>query len=150
MRSMLSALLSLLAITAMAAEPAGLETRDGYVRGLPPSVRNTAAYLVLHNHAEEPLVLIGGRSPVAGETSLHETVSEGGQMLMRHRGEALIEPGGELVLEPGGLHLMLMDLHAPLAVDSEVELTLLFEGGLEKTLRLPVRDVRGETGGHAH
>ena len=150
MKHILSFLLPLLALVAVAAEPEGLEANDGYVRGLPPTVQNTAAYLTLHNHSDEPLLLIGGRSPVAGETSLHETLSEGGQMVMRHRDAALIEPGGELVLEPGGLHLMLMGLRAPLVSGSEVELTLLFEGGLEKTLVLPVRDVRSEGEVHAH
>lgn len=149
-RFLLSLVFVLSALPGGAAEPAELMLSEGFVRGLPPTVRNTAAYFTLHNHSAEELKLTGARSPAAESAGLHESLEQDGQMLMRPIAAAAIAPGGELVLEAGGLHLMLEGLRAPLAAGDEVELTLLFEGGLEKTVVLPVRDVRGEAASHRH
>ncbi|MEX2367196.1 MAG: copper chaperone PCu(A)C, partial [Pseudohongiellaceae bacterium] len=75
---------------------------------------------------------------------LHETVQENGQLSMQHVMSAVVPAGGELTLVSGGLHLMIMGLKAPLPDNSNVELTLVFVGGLEKKLTLPVRSVLQE------
>ena len=135
-------LFNLLAAALVQAASAGdIQVAEGHVRALPPTVRNTAAYLRLQNRADEPLVLIGARSDAAASVSLHESYQQDGQMSMRRVRAAEVPAGGELRLEAGGRHLMLMGLDEPLARGDTVQLTLLFRGGLEKTVSLPVRSV---------
>ena len=146
MKVILSVLLfNLLALPfVLAASPEDLEIRDAYVRGLPPGVPNTAAYMTLSNVSEQALVLTGASTAVAESVSVHESFQENGQQFMRHLEGVAIPAGGELVLESGGKHLMLTNLRGALKAGDSIELTLLFKDGLEKTLSLPVRSVLTE------
>lgn len=50
-------------------------------------------------------------------------------------------PAGEMVeLKPGGYHIMLIDLVKPLEVGDEIELTLTFEKGGDRTVTAEVRE----------
>src|SRR5690606_27441472 len=64
----------------------------------------------------------------------------GGMMEMRPVDRIVVPAGGEVVLEPGGLHVMLLDLAAPLEAGSSVELTLEFEESGEQVVTADVRD----------
>lgn len=122
-----------------------IHVSGGHVRGLPPSAENTSAYMTIANHSGREIVLTGARTDVAGHVMLHETVERpDGQLAMRHVMSVAISPGESLELRTGGLHLMLMDLSSPPAPGDEVELTLVFRDGLEKTVSLPVRSVLEE------
>lgn len=144
MKHLVFALLILLPTLAAIGAEADVSVSGGYVRGLPPSLRQTAAYMTLRNHSEEDLLLVGSESPVAVEVSLHESVMEDGVMSMRHVADARLPAGGQLALAPGRLHLMLTGLRRALAEGDEVALTLRFDDGSEKQVTLPVRDVRDE------
>ncbi len=133
-----------LGLSAQAADLDHVMVAEGYVRGLPPSATNTAAYMRIHNHGETPVVLVGARTPAAFFSELHTTQMENGSMVMRHLPTLRIAAGDSAVLESGGMHLMLMGLRAALSEGDNVELTLEFEGGLEKTVSLPVRSVLNE------
>jgi copper(I)-binding protein len=100
--------------------------------------RPSAAYLTIRNTGAEPDRLIAVETPVAARADVHEMAEEGGTMKMRPPGPLEIPPGGEVRLEPGGLHIMLMQLRAPLAQGGEVPLTLLFEKAGEVTVNAPV------------
>jgi copper(I)-binding protein len=64
---------------------------------------------------------------------------EGDVMRMRQL-DAIELPAGKAVeFKPGGLHLMFMDLKAPLAAGATVPLTLRFEKAGEQTVQVPVR-----------
>lgn len=140
----------LMAGTISAAELESLRVEDGYVRGLPPTSTNTAAYMRLVNEGDSTLQLIGATSPVAEQVMLHESFEEGGLVSMRHVAMAEVPAGGELQLRSGGLHLMLMRLTAPLSDGDEVQLVLEFAEGDSKTVTLPVRSVVAENQGPYH
>lgn len=146
LKSIKAALLSLLMIASVSstAEPQNLSIEEGYVRGLPPTAINTAAYMRLLNTGPQAIELTGATTPAASHVELHETYEENGQLSMRHVPTAEIPAGGELTLRSGGLHLMLMELNAPLADGDQVQLTLEFASGESKALTLPVRSVMTE------
>lgn len=98
---------------------------DAWARS--PSEDVGAVYFVAHNGAEEEDRLIGVSSPDAGRAEIHETVQEGGQMVMQPVEAVAIGPDEEIRFEPGGYHVMLFDLVAPLAVDSTITVVLEFE-----------------------
>lgn len=151
MKAGITGLLAVLMAGAIsAAELDDLMVEDAYVRGLPPTVSNTAAYMRLVNEGERPLQLLGATSPAADQIMLHESYEEGDLVSMRHVARAEVPAGGELQLRSGGLHLMLMELTAPLSEGDEVRLVLKFADGDSKTVTLPVRSVVAENQGPYH
>ncbi len=114
----------------------------GWVRLVPPVLKDTAAYLTLVNPGPKPLRLLGGETPIAQRVSIHREQREhrdGHTVLgMRPLPHLDIPPRGRLEFRPGGYHLMLEGLKRPLKPGEKVELVLLFEGGLRLKVVLPV------------
>jgi periplasmic copper chaperone A len=123
---------------------AELVVDEAYVRGLPPGVDTTSAYMTLRNTGDADLEITGANSPVAREVTLHNTMNHNGMLHMQHLVSVTVPAHGELVLESGGLHLMLAGLKQSLAAGTEVELTLQFADGTTQKLSLPVRSVLDE------
>ncbi|GAB5602792.1 copper chaperone PCu(A)C [Thermus sp. FJN-A] len=114
----------------------------GFVRWVPPVVRDTAAYLTLENRGKTPVRLVGAETGVAERVSFHQDYREqrGGQVVlgMRPLPHVDIPPGGKVVFRPGGYHLMLEGLKRPLKTGEKVELTLRFADGTRLKVILPV------------
>lgn len=142
-----------------AACAAGAQTAPVTVAGAwaRPSVQGqlgTGAFMTLT--AAEPLTLVGVASPASGVAEVHEMKLEGDVMKMRPL-KALELPAGKPVeLKPGGNHLMLMDLKAPLALNTKVPVTLTFRNARgqqsQLALQVPVssRAPAGAAAGHKH
>ncbi|WP_018936479.1 copper chaperone PCu(A)C [Thioalkalivibrio sp. ALJ24] len=132
--------------------PEGLEiVSEPWVRMMPPGMGSTAAYLTLANRTDEDIDLVRGESPVAGVTELHDHVQDdAGVMRMREVEAITIPAGGETALEPGGLHVMLIDLHAPLERAQRVSVTLETDAGDTMEFEARVRDAETDGMGHGH
>lgn len=105
----------------------------------------TAVFGTLKNSGQHQARLVSATSPVAGKVELHEVVTEpGGSSKMRPKDGGFVIPAdGTHDLAPGGDHLMLMDLKQPLAVGSDVNITVTFEDGSSLPFTAQVRDFRG-------
>ena len=104
--------------------------------------------------ASEPLQLLRAETPLAGHAEVHEMKMDGNVMRMRALPELDLPAGKAVDLKPGGFHIMLMDLKAPLAKDTQMPLALVFKDakGQERRmdLQVPVATVPpGAHGGHA-
>lgn len=86
-------------------------------------------------------VLQSASSPVAGVVELHTHLHDNGVMRMRQVPEIVIPAQQKVALQPGGLHIMLIDLKAPLKVGDTVPLTLRFETAGSVQLDVPVKAV---------
>lgn len=137
------ALLSAPAPAQPSAAPGALAVTDAWVRAI-PGAAVAAAYMKLHNGGTRPVRITGVRSTVAGHAMIHETQLVGGLSTMRAHESLAIAPGASVALEPGGLHVMLADLAHPLAVDEQVPLELLLEGGGRVEVRARVRPLSAE------
>jgi copper(I)-binding protein len=102
--------------------------------GMPTGV----AYLSITNHGAREDTLLGAQTPVAARVEFHRTSFEGGMAMMRPAGLLVIRPGDTLAAAPGGLHLMLVDLKAPLEKGAKVPLTLIFKEAGSITVELNV------------
>jgi copper(I)-binding protein len=117
-----------------AAAPAGpvvtvgdLEISGAFSRATLPNAPVGAGYLTITNTGGADDTLVSATSPVAGMTQIHQMKMEGDVMKMSEMGDGLVIPAGQsVVLAPGGLHIMFMDLNAPLVEGSKVALTLAF------------------------
>ena len=129
---------------------AQVEVQNVWARATVKGQMATGAFMTLT--AKDGAKLVGGSSPAAGVTQVHEMKMEAGVMKMAEVKGGLDLPAGKAVeLKPGGYHIMLMDLKAPLAKDSTVPLTLVFKDakGAESKLELKVPVAATAPGGTA-
>ena len=121
-----------------------LKIDAAWVRAVPGSVTDTAAFMRLQNTGGEPLRLTGASSPIAAMAMPMETTRKTvqGAEVLGMKGVDFVEipPHGELDLKPGGDHLMLMGLSAHPRPGDTVAVTLDFEPGHRKvTVEMPAR-----------
>ena len=137
-----------LVCTSAYAQP--VEVKGAWVRTAVPGQKATGAFMTLT--AKDGARLIGGSSPVAGVTEVHEMKMDGDIMKMRAVPGGLDLPAGKTVeLKPGGYHVMLMDLKSALPKDGTVPLTLMFKDakGVESKVELTVPVAAMAPGGKA-
>ena len=136
--ALVSTLAAVLASPPAWAQTAAVKVEGAWARASVQGQKATGAFMRLT--AQDGARLVRAESPAAGITEVHEMKMEGDIMKMRAV-PALDLPAGRTVeLKPGGYHVMLLDLKAPLAKDSTVPLTLVFQDakGVESKLNLTV------------
>lgn len=117
----------------------GITVTDPYVRLAPPGAQATGAFMVLKNNGDKDVRLVKADNPASKITELHTHINEGGVMKMRPVPAIEIKAKGETALKPGGLHVMLIDLKAPMKDGDSVAITLGFDDGSSKQVSAPVR-----------
>lgn len=131
-----------------------MEVHDAVARPAPLAGGTGAVYFLLHNHGTTPATLIGGESPASAAVELHTNINENGVMRMRQITDGIeLQPDDAVVFEPGGLHVMLVNLVAPLAEGETIQLTLKFDGADDLVIDVPVANIDGEgaeSSGHSH
>lgn len=143
----------LLLLTVMLSHAAyGLSVEQAYVRGLPPTQKNTAAFFVLENDGETALTLRAGSSSAAERLEIHSHRQHNGMSAMRREDSVTLLAGERLAFAPGGYHLMLINLRAPLRDGEQLSFTLLDSQGEEYRVQASVRSVLKEapSNGHHH
>lgn len=118
---------------------AGVMVHDAWVRAVPPTSRMSAAYMRLENGGAMADRLVGVSSPIANVSEIHNVTAKDGMMQMFKVDGIEVPANGSVELKPGGYHVMLIDLKQPPKEGEQVEVTLRFEKGGEKTLSMPVR-----------
>lgn len=136
MSALVSALVFSSGVLAAAADQVSVQ--EPYVRLAPPGAPATGAFMVLKNAGDRDVALVKAENPVSRTTELHNHVNDGGVMRMRPVSAVEIRSRGEAVLKPGGLHIMLIDLKAPLKEGDVVPITLGFDDGSSKKIEARV------------
>lgn len=132
------------------ARAADLTVSYAYVRSVPPTLNNTAAYLTIHNQGKKPATITGVQCAAAHMAELHESKMELGVMKMRPVPSLTIAAGDTTVLQPGGIHIMLMDLKQALTPGDNLTITLELASGETVETTAIVRDLREESGNLEH
>ncbi len=133
------------AIYAQSAKVGGLEIENAYTRATVPGQPVAGGFLKIENKGTADQ-LISASSPVAGEVQLHEMAIEGNVMKMRQLKDIPVPAGGAVELKPGGLHLMFMNIKAPLTAGETVSVKLKFAKAGEVEVKFPVKAM----GSHSH
>lgn len=116
---------------------ATLGVDEPWVRATIGQQTATGAFMRLTAPADSRVLRV--RSPLAGVAEIHEMSMQGDVMRMRAL-DALPLPAGRAVeLQPGGLHVMLMDLKAPVKAGDVVPLILTIEGRDGRTSEIEVK-----------
>lgn len=109
-----------------------VSVKDPYVRLAPPNAPTTGAFMVIRNDGDQDIQLVKAANPASRVSELHTHLHEGGVMKMRPVAAIDIKAKGEALLQPGGLHVMMIDLKAPLKEGDVVPITLTFGDGSSK------------------
>ena len=95
--------------------------------------------------------LVGASATIAGDTQIHEIVSEGGSSMMRQVEAGIaIDPGGHVALQPGGYHVMVLGVDDIPEPGTTFELVLEFERAGRMTVTVHVQEFGAEDGGMDH
>ena len=133
-----------LCLPLLAAHPAGAQPAGGIVIEQPwarAAVQGGTGgvFLTIRNTGSAPDRLLSASSPLPRAVELHATLREGDVMRMQPVQAIDVPAGGSVTLRPGGLHLMLVNLSAPMRPGGTVPLTLTFEKAGAVTVQVPVQ-----------
>ena len=128
-----------------------LKIKDPYARATVPAQKVGGAFVKIEN-AGAADKLIGASSTASKEMQLHIMNMDGHVMRMREVTAIDLPAKGVVELQPGGLHLMFIDLKAPLKSGDVVPVKLKFEKAGEVDVAFQVKDMRSVHGqsGHDH
>ena len=111
------------------ANAADIEIVDIYAKATPPGAKNTALFFDIKNNTDKPVKLIGASSPAAATGEIHTHKDVDGMKKMVQIDDIEIAPESTVSLEPGGLHVMLMNIKAPIKEGDKLEAVLEFDNG---------------------
>ncbi|PLW81081.1 hypothetical protein CWI75_17520 [Kineobactrum sediminis] len=117
----------LLATTVHASGETTVELENAWVRILPPTQKNTAAYLTVRNTGETAVRMTGASADLAERVELHDSVQVEGMQRMQQQAFVDVPAGGQVQFAPGGLHLMLLGLARMPAAGETIQLCLQLE-----------------------
>jgi len=124
-------------VSAQNASVGSIKIENGYTRVTAPGQQVAGGFLKIENKGAADQ-LISASSPAAGEVQLHEMAMDGNVMRMRQVKDIALPANGAVELKPGGLHLMFMNIKAPLTAGETVPVKLKFAKAGEVEVKLPV------------
>ena len=126
-----------------------IKVENAYTRATVPGQQVAGGFMQIENKGTSVDQSLSASSPVAGEVQLHEMAMEGNVMKMRQVKDIAVPAGGAVELKPGGLHLMFMNIKAPLTAGETVPVKLKFAKAGELEVKMPV-NAMGSTGAIKH
>jgi copper(I)-binding protein len=130
------------------AKVGSVQIENAYTRATVPGQQVAGGFMKIENKGAADQ-LISASSPASGEVQLHEMAMEGNVMRMRQVKEVVVPAGGTVELKPGGLHLMFMNIKAPLTAGETVPVKLKFAKAGEVEIKMPV-NAMGNPGAMKH
>jgi copper(I)-binding protein len=111
---------------------------DGWTRPTAAGMPMGVAYFVVRNDGTAADAIVSASTPAAARVEMHQTTFADGMARMRPLKEIAVPAKQKVTVAPGGIHLMLVDLAAPLAVGTRVPLVLQFRNAGRVEIRLAV------------
>ncbi|BDT75557.1 copper chaperone PCu(A)C [Polynucleobacter sp. KF022] len=130
------------------AKVGSVQIENAYTRATVPGQQAAGGFMKIENKGAADQ-LVSASSPVAGEVQLHEMAMDGNVMKMRQVKDIAVPAGGAVELKPGGLHLMFMNIKAPLTAGETVPVKLKFAKAGEVEVKMPV-NAMGNPGAMKH
>ncbi|MBF0107942.1 MAG: copper chaperone PCu(A)C [Magnetococcales bacterium] len=121
------------------ATTSGMILENPWARATPGTVPNGAVFLKIVNQGSTDDQLVAAHGKVSATIELHTHVLEGSVMKMRAVPHIDVPKNQSVELRPGGLHIMLINLHAPLNEGTKFPLTLEFARSGRMTVEVPVK-----------
>jgi copper(I)-binding protein len=127
------------------AKVGNIAVNGAYTRATVPGQAAAGGFMkITSNGAADQL--ISATSPVSDDVQLHTMIMDGNVMRMREVKQIDVPAKGVVELKPGGLHIMFMNIKAPLKAGEAVPVKLKFAKAGEVEVKMPVN----APGGHGH
>lgn len=134
-------LLSLLAVTTVAAQAASFEVTDSWFRKLPGTLP-AAGYFTARNNTSHDIAINGAESGVCGMLMMHHSSNKGGMSSMDMVDKVTVPAGGSVSFAPGGYHLM---CEAPkMTIGGKAPVNLSLSDGSSVVVAFAVRGPSGK------
>ena len=127
-----------------------MAVENAWIRVLPPSKTNTAAYLSVSNEGQSAVAIVGARTTLAKSVEIHTTREIDGYMRMEQLPGLALAAGERVELVPGGTHLMLLDLVYMPDPGEEISLCLQLASGQELCTQAKARKAAPAPGASDH
>lgn len=122
-----------------------------YARTTAPGQPTGGGFLKLINQGTSADKLLSAKADVSSRVELHTMRMEGDVMRMRQVDAIDVPAGGTVELKPGGLHLMFIELKAPLKAGDKFPMVLRFEKAGEVTVTVNVEAPKADAApAHEH
>lgn len=136
------------ASTASATGPADVRAgsiviSDAWSRPTAAGMPMGVAYFVVRNAGSADDAIVAASTPAAARVEMHQTTLSDGMARMRPLREIVVPAKGQVAVAPGGIHLMLVDLAAPLAAGQRIPLVLQFRNAGRVEILLVVESRAG-------
>jgi len=125
----------------VAADNSAVTVENAYARAVPPTARNSGAYMLIRNDSDQTRKAVSAKSNVSQVTELHNHINDNGVMRMRHVDAIEIPAHGSVELKPGGYHVMLINLNQPLKPGDPVHIDLTLDDGTVLPIDLEARRI---------
>jgi periplasmic copper chaperone A len=142
-RFAIASLATLVVATSSAAGPG--ETRagpivisDAWTRPTAAGMPMGVAYFVVRNDGARDDAIVAASTSAAARVEIHQTTLTDGMARMRPLREVVVPARRQVAIAPGGIHLMLVDLAAPLVAGQRIPLVLQFRNAGRVEIRLVV------------
>ena len=119
----------------------GITISQPWARATAGRAPTAGAYITLRNDGSTADRLLGARTSAAARADMHIQQMDGDIMRMRPVDAIELPPGASVAMGPGGLHIMLVDLKAPLKAGDRLPLTLRFEKAGEVTVEAQILSI---------
>jgi copper(I)-binding protein len=129
---------------------ASASIEHAWVRAMPPSQANTAAYLTVENTGQVPLRIVGAHAHPEAVVEIHTSGIVDGMMTMQAVDVVDVAAGKSIEFAPGGMHLMIMGLQKMPAPGEQVKLCLEFESASPLCADVAVRKAPPAAASHQH
>jgi periplasmic copper chaperone A len=116
---------------------------DAWTRPTAAGMSMGVAYFAVRNDGATADAIVSATSPAAARVEFHQTTFTGGMARMRPLAEIAVPAKSAVAVAPGGIHLMLIDLAAPLAAGTRVPLSLRFRRAGRVEISLVVENRAG-------
>ena len=113
----------------LAAETQPITVENPYARAVPPTARNSGAFMLIRNDSDQDRKVVAAKSDVSEITELHNHIHDNGVMRMRRVDAIDVPAHGSVALEPGSYHVMLINLKQPLKPQDPVHIDLTLDDG---------------------
>jgi periplasmic copper chaperone A len=130
--------LLLLAGSLQAADTAGVQVADAWIRWLPGNLP-AGGYLTVVNSSDRAVSVVGAMSQDYGSVTLHQSRQQNGVASMAEVEAVKIGPHSRLAFETEGYHLMLEQPRKAVMPGDRVSITIRFASGASISVPFEVR-----------
>ena len=135
-------------ITSFSVFAGSIDVSKQYARETIPGTTISSAYMNISNNQDTDIKLMSITSKVSTRIELHEHLMSDEMMQMQQVESIIVGAHGTRVLQPHGYHVMIFNLQQPLVADSEFLMTLHFDNGVDKQIKVPVIGINKKSKKH--